>query len=136
MKNLKKQAMDGDYGFSKMLAKKYKYERVLVGSDVMEQRYKEALSQVDAFSSAQEIIDDCNENLSFLFSAQKHIPDITKWDTSRVSNMREMFSNTRDFNQDISNWDTSSITDMSHMFDGAAAFEYEQKFNATRRSAA
>ena len=43
-------------------------------------------------------------------------------DTSNVVNMRGMFAGTK-FNQNISKWNTSKVTDMSHMFSGATAFD-------------
>jgi len=48
--------------------------------------------------------------------------DISSWDTSKVTNMVGMFYNTKAFNQDISSWDTSSVTDMRIMFSSAIAF--------------
>jgi surface protein len=48
--------------------------------------------------------------------------DISTWNTSRVTDMSYMFTNSRIFNGDISNWDTSQVTDMSHMFAGATHF--------------
>jgi len=41
--------------------------------------------------------------------------DISKWDTSNVTNMSGMFSNSL-FNGDISKWDTSNVIDMNNMF--------------------
>uniref|UniRef100_A0A6C0ADE8 BspA family leucine-rich repeat surface protein n=1 Tax=viral metagenome TaxID=1070528 RepID=A0A6C0ADE8_9ZZZZ len=41
--------------------------------------------------------------------------DISKWDTSSVTDMSEMFSYSQ-FNGNISKWDTSNVTNMSHMF--------------------
>ena len=43
---------------------------------------------------------------------------ISKWNTSLVTNMKELFKGKRDFNDDISKWDVSSVTDMSYMFFG------------------
>ena len=51
--------------------------------------------------------------------------DIGSWDTSNVTNMSIMFNNATAFNQDIGNWDTSSVTDMRHMFSGATAFNQD-----------
>ena len=48
--------------------------------------------------------------------------DISHWDTSSVTNMRDMFLGASDFNQAIGNWDTSSVTNMSNMFFRASAF--------------
>jgi hypothetical protein len=41
---------------------------------------------------------------------------ISKWNTSLVTNMKELFKMKRDFNDDISKWDVSSVTNMSWMF--------------------
>jgi surface protein len=43
---------------------------------------------------------------------------ISKWNTSMVTNMKQLFEYKRDFNDDISKWDVSSVTDMSFMFHG------------------
>ena len=48
--------------------------------------------------------------------------DISKWDTSKVTNMEEMFRGDKSFNQPIGNWDTSSVTNMNFMFWGAENF--------------
>ena len=42
--------------------------------------------------------------------------DITNWDTSNVTEMKEVFSGWPTFNQDISNWDTSKVESMHGMF--------------------
>ena len=47
---------------------------------------------------------------------------ISYWDTSRVTNMNDLFSGRTSFNTDISMWDTSSVTTMGGMFYNAAAF--------------
>ena len=49
-------------------------------------------------------------------------PNVTKWDTSKVTDMAWMFSVARNFNQDLSNWNTSSLTNMKHMFSYANSF--------------
>ncbi len=47
---------------------------------------------------------------------------ISDWDTSKVTNMSQMFQDAKAFNQDISKWNVSKVTDMSFMFFGARAF--------------
>ena len=44
------------------------------------------------------------------------------WNTSKVTNMSELFAGLFEFNEDISGWNTSSVTDMSSMFDKARDF--------------
>ena len=40
---------------------------------------------------------------------------ISEWNTSLVTNMKELFEGKREFNDDISKWNVSSVTDMSFM---------------------
>ncbi|HPX25811.1 MAG TPA: BspA family leucine-rich repeat surface protein [Treponemataceae bacterium] len=51
--------------------------------------------------------------------------DVTKVDTSEITNMSLLFSNNTTFNQDISDWNVSNVTDMSWMFYGAADFNQD-----------
>ena len=48
--------------------------------------------------------------------------DIGFWDTSSDKFMSSMFANDTAFNQDIGYWNTSTVTDMSCMFYGANSF--------------
>ncbi len=48
--------------------------------------------------------------------------DISGWDVSNVTTMKSMFKNASSFTQDISSWDVSKVTDMSLMFQGAVKF--------------
>ena len=47
---------------------------------------------------------------------KKFNDDITNWDTSNVTEMKEVFTGWPEFNQDISNWDTSKVESMHGMF--------------------
>jgi surface protein len=51
-----------------------------------------------------------------------HIKD---WDTSKVTDMLELFACCRLFNDDISGWNVSRVTDMRYMFSGAAVFNQD-----------
>ncbi len=42
--------------------------------------------------------------------------DVTKVNTSQITDMSHLFEHARTFNQDISNWDVSNVTNMSYMF--------------------
>ena len=47
---------------------------------------------------------------------------INDWDTSRVTNMRELFYNKYEFNEDISRWNVGAVKDMFGMFKNAFSF--------------
>ena len=54
---------------------------------------------------------------SFCYSL-KSLPDISKWNTSKVNNISHLFSNCKSLKSlpDISKWDTSNVKDMRKMF--------------------
>ena len=64
-------------------------------------------------------------NMRGLFMHSEFDDDISRWDTSAVTDMSQMFEGAVAFNQDIGSWDTSSVTDMSQMFEGAVAFNQD-----------
>ena len=47
---------------------------------------------------------------------------ISLWNTSKVTNVKELFKNKRNFNDDISQWNVGNVTNMRGMFWGASAF--------------
>ncbi len=53
---------------------------------------------------------------------QDKLPHISEWNTSKVTNMKELFNDFTSFNVDISKWDVSSVDDMSEMFSGCKQF--------------
>ena len=62
-------------------------------------------------------------DMNRLFEKSKYNGDISKWDTSNVSDMSYMFLCAEKFNQPIGEWDVSHVTTMKHMF------YYAKKFN-------
>ena len=57
-------------------------------------------------------------NMRAMFAGTKFNQDISKWDTSKVTDMSHMFSGATAFNQPLNNWDVSNVTNMSYMFAG------------------
>ena len=51
--------------------------------------------------------------------------DLSRFCTSKVSDMSSLFENQSIFNQNISSWDVSSVTDMSWMFEQAYSFNQD-----------
>ena len=59
------------------------------------------------------------------WAAVRKYGSITDWDTSAVTNMKELFRDKEEFNDFIGNWDVSNVTDMSYMFRGAYSFNQD-----------
>ena len=63
-------------------------------------------------------------DMSELFYNKEDINiDVSKWNVSNVEDMNRMFYNCGDFNCDLSNWDVSKVENMERMF------HYCEKFN-------
>ena len=52
-------------------------------------------------------------------------PEISNWEVSQVTSMRNMFNYASSFNGDISSWNVSQVTNMGGMFYGADAFNQD-----------
>ncbi len=63
-------------------------------------------------------------DMSQLFQFSEFNGDISNWNTSNVINMSEMFRFAKFFNQALNNWDVSNVTDMGWMF--FAAYNFNQ----------
>ena len=78
----------------------------------------------EAFEKGEDLTKYCTSkvtDMSQLFSTNTYNTfnqDIGSWDVSNVTNMEGMFGNATKFNQDISNWDVSNVTNMRFMFHG------------------
>ena len=56
-------------------------------------------------------------------SAIRKYGDISGWDVSNVTDMKEMFRSAHKFNGDLSKWNVSNVTDMGGMFVWAHSFD-------------
>ena len=73
-------------------------------------------------------------NLERMFATYPVKTDLTKWDMTSVTSLREMFLYNTTFNQPIGNWDVSSVIDMMFMFVRTSSFNQDlsnwaSKFN-------
>ncbi len=64
-------------------------------------------------------------NMSYMFQDSRYFnQDISNWDTSSVTSMRDMFhysdnsNNANSFNQDLGGWDVGNVTNFQGMFSG------------------
>ena len=65
-------------------------------------------------------------DMSYLFTGELGKIDkinISNWDVSNVTNMKQMFAGYKNFNCDLSNWDVSKVKNMDFMFNGCKEFE-------------
>ena len=58
----------------------------------------------------------------FLFTTSFSSGDLSDWDVSGVTDMRNVFFSSR-YTGDLSGWDVSSVTDMQNMFSRASSFD-------------
>ena len=61
----------------------------------------------------------------FLLSLRAFNQDVSKWNTSGVTDMHRMFHAASIFNQPIASWNTAKVTDMNNMFREASAFDQD-----------
>jgi surface protein len=65
-------------------------------------------------------------NMKDLFDNKpKFNADISGWDVSKVTNLWGTFRNAKNFNQDLSKWITSSVSDFDDIFRGATKFNQD-----------
>ena len=55
-------------------------------------------------------------SMNTMFGMTSANPDVSKWDTSKVTNVSGMFSFTTNANPNVSKWDVSNVTNMGGMF--------------------
>jgi surface protein len=78
------------------------------------------LSRPFTNASLKEAVKIWCENKS---AAVTELGDISVWNTSQVTSMRELFRDRKDFNDPVGNWDVSNVTDMYWMFFNATSFD-------------
>ena len=62
--------------------------------------------------------------IQVFFAATSFNQPLDGWDTSGVTTMGSMFQNAKAFDQNINAWNTSNVTNMSNVFFGAVAFNH------------
>ena len=75
-------------------------------------------NMADLFKNGRQL----NDGSSGTLNSTQFNANISRWDTSSVTDMKYMFDGASAFNADISGWDTSLVTDSVNMFQGATAW--------------
>ena len=83
----------------------------------------EEVTRKHKFSNNDELKGAVKDWLEDDGKAKKKYGDISKWDVSEVTSMKELFKGATDFNGDLSSWDISSVTNMQKMFWHASSFD-------------
>ena len=89
--------------------------------NIIKQRIEQEGNEVDLNDIDVSKITD----MSGLFGVTDFNGDISQWDVSNVTDMRDMFYGCSNFNQDISNWDVSNVIDAYDMFSGCENFNQD-----------
>jgi len=114
---------------------------VLVGSDGSLLQFPQCIPFDDGkfLQAVQEYINGSTKNgyigdwdtsrvtdmTELFFDSPNFNDDISHWDVSNVTNMQDMFYFAQAFNSDISEWNTSNVTNMKGMFGGAWSFNID-----------
>ena len=135
---------DSQYDDSKIIDN-YTYNKILKklknGEEVSNEEYEyihKFKYKVESKEELEEIIKNYSEknptgslnwldtsnitDMSWLFANTDYNGDISEWNTSNVTNMKEMFYEARKFNRPIGDWDVSKVTNMLWMFKFAVSF--------------
>ena len=90
--------------------------------DLLKQLIKERGNEGDFNDIDTSKITDMSELFDGMY---KFNGGISNWNVSNVTNMQYMFYECNSFNQDISGWDVSNVTDMHGMFWGCSSFNQD-----------
>ena len=83
------------------------------------------ISIVGGYSDDFSQRDPLKYRTTMFYRAAAFNQDISTWDVSKVTDMKEMFYGATSFNGDISGWDVSNVTNMGVMFSGATSFNQD-----------
>ena len=90
-----------------------------------------------AINSGLDLSRYCTSKITDMSSLFKDLfnynQDISTWDVSNVTNMQGMFWSASSFNQEIGNWDVSNVDNMNSMFKSATVFnQYLNEWNVEK----
>ena len=88
----------------------------------LKQIIKERISKEGPNCNLNDIDTSLVTFMSQLFYKIDFTGDISNWNTSNVTDMRDMFHGCTNFNSDLSRWNTSKVENMSEMFCGCTNF--------------
>ena len=96
-------------------------DNTVIHSDLKD--FTELFSGATSFNASVENWDTSNiTNMKYMFSETLFNNMLDKWDVSKVENFQSIFEDAAVFNQDISMWDMSNVKFISNMFKEASSF--------------
>ena len=79
-------------------------------------------TKVDKYAYHPKTKEELQDLLKQLIEERGNEGDFNDIDTSKITDMADLFRGMNKFNGDISNWDVSNVTRMSFIFDGCESF--------------
>lgn len=81
------------------------------------------LTELEVIENAYYLDVSATTNMMYMFThSGLKTADLSNWNTSNVSNMNNMFSNTKQLTElNIPNWNTSNVSNMNNMFSSSGA---------------
>ena len=79
-------------------------------------------TKVDKYNYQPKTKEELQDLLKQLIEERGNEGDFNDIDTSKITDMSDLFNGMNKFNGDISNWNVSNVTDMEFMFEGCESF--------------
>ena len=97
----------------------------LVVDDEKEEEEEEAVVSVFPPLSNESVREAVRLRRGDQAQATEKYNHINKWNTSQVTDMRELFINYEEFKDNISEWDVSNVTNMCYRFHYSSSFDQD-----------
>lgn len=111
---------EGVDGFSKVVANVVPTKKVVIPDQMRVANYM----LIDGYWAGELVDTRCVTSAQYMFPNDLREVDVSKWDTSKITNMSSMFGGTQIQNIDVSNWDTSKVTALNHIFNACQNLQY------------
>lgn len=111
---------EGVDGFSKVVANVVPTKKVVIPDQM---RVTNDML-IEGYWAGELVDTKCLIVVQYMFPRNLREVDVSKWDTSKITNMSSMFNSTQIQTLDVSNWDTSKVTALNHIFNACQNLQY------------